>query len=187
MARRVTAGGSDDEVLLDEARIRACLERLADKLEQRGTGHQLTVVVAGGSCLALMGLRDSTVDVDAVNPLDPAVRQAAREVAVEEGLPVTWLNTSALAWKPQGLEDRDCFPLIDRAGLRVVGVPPSALFLMKLNRASESDQADMRRLWPLCTFKSIEQVVAEFDAAYPAQEPDEYLADFVRQLVQGNQ
>ncbi len=120
----MTAAGSGDEVLLDEARIRACLERLADKLEQRGANRQVTIIVAGGSCLALMGLRDSTVDVDAVNRLDRKVRHAAREVALEEGLPDTWLNSSALAWKPQVLEEGDCTPLIDRTGLRVVGVPP---------------------------------------------------------------
>ena len=115
-----------------------------------------------------MGLRDTTTDVDVVSRLPRAVKEAAREVAREQGLRETWLNSSALAWRPRGLDDRDCEPLITRSSLRVVGVPADALLLMKLNRGSDADQADMRRLWPLCTFTNAEEVVAAYRAAYPA-------------------
>ena len=157
--------------------------QLADKLNTRGLTQQVTVVVAGGSCLALMGLRDTTTDVDVVTPLPRAVKDAAREVARERGIRDTWLNSSALAWRPTGLNDSDCEPLITRPALRVVGVPPDALLLMKLNRASDADQADMRRLWPLCTFTTAKEVVAAYRAAYPAEEHDAHLTDYVRTLL----
>lgn len=79
--------------------------------------------------------------------------------------------------------------LIERPPLRVLGVPPDALLLMKLNRSSAPDIADMRRLWPLSSYATADEIVTAFYAAYPDEERDEYLIDHVRGvlgLVDGN-
>jgi hypothetical protein len=91
----VTADDLGDEVLLNAEQIVDCLSRLADRLEARAPAAPTTVVVAGGSCLALMGLRDTTADVDSVSELPPDLLDAAREVAEEMGIKETWLNASA--------------------------------------------------------------------------------------------
>ena len=72
---------------LDADEIRALLMELGDEL---GEGKQHEVVVAGGALLALAGLRATTVDVDAVTRLPPAVVDAARRVADRRGLDPAW-------------------------------------------------------------------------------------------------
>ena len=49
--------------------IRAMLIVLNKQLETLGSAQQ-TIVIVGGSCLALMGLRDATHDVDLISPID---------------------------------------------------------------------------------------------------------------------
>ena len=179
----------DPSATLDASQIRECLEELGDHLVALGVERLVTVVIAGGSCLALMGLRETTLDVDAVSQLSDDVAGAVRAVAKSRGLSATWLNTRALAWRPLGLRDEDCELLIERPPLRVLGVPPDALLLMKLNRSSAPDIADMRRLWPLSSYATADEIVTAFYAAYPDDERDEYLIDHVRGvlgLVDGN-
>ena len=108
---------------------------------------------------------------------------AVRDVAKNRGLREWWLNARALAWRPHDLRDGDCVPLVERRSLRVLGVPPDSLLLMKLNRSTEADIADMRLLWPRCTYTTAADVVAAFYRAYPDEEVDEYLADHVRSVL----
>lgn len=132
-----------------------------------------------------MGLRDTTADVDSVSALPPDLLDAAREVAREMGIKETWLNANALPWKPDNLDVAACIDFLSRESLRVVGVPPDALLLMKLNRSSEADQADMRRLWPRCTFATVHEAALAFRDAYPTEEPDPFLADHLLQILEG--
>jgi hypothetical protein len=173
----------DQAITLDASQIRSCLEELGEQMTALGVDRQVTVAIAGGSCLALMGLRDTTVDVDVVSRLSEELSAAVRAVAESRGLSPTWLNTRALAWRPRGLRNRDCEVLIDGPALRVVGVPPDALLLMKLNRSSDPDIADMRRLWPLCSYQSAADVVTRFYEAYPDENFDEFLVDHVREVL----
>jgi len=130
-----------------------------------------------------MGLRESTIDVDAVSPIPASLASAVVEVAHEQGLADTWLNARAAAWRPRTLEERTCTPLLVRDSLVVLGVSADALLLMKLTRANEVDQADIRRVWPLCTFETAEQVVTSYYEAFPAEAPDPHLVDFVESLI----
>ena len=55
---------------------------------------------------------------------------------------------------------------------------------MKLNAARATDTADLRAIWPLCTFESPEAAVEAFYEAYPLEGRDEYYADFVHAIVE---
>ncbi|MFM8827385.1 MAG: hypothetical protein ACKOFT_09950 [Actinomycetota bacterium] len=72
------------KVTLDRQMILRLLDDLAAELGDSPEAH--TVVIAGGAMLALLGLRNSTVDVDSVVPLPQEVRLAAKQVALAHGL-----------------------------------------------------------------------------------------------------
>ena len=98
--------------------IRAVLIEVGQRLAaQRMRG---TVVIAGGSFLALNGWRaEGTRDVDAVTRLDDAVRAAAAEVAGVHGFTLDWLNDRALAFVPATFDVEQCAVLIDSAAAAV--------------------------------------------------------------------
>lgn len=46
-----------------------------------------------------------------------------------------------------------------------------------------NDALDPRALWPATQFTHPEQAVAAFHAAYPHEEPDPHLADWIRTVI----
>lgn len=169
--------------LLSGDEIRDLLEEVADQL--KAARAQVTVLVVGGSLMALHGLREATEDVDSSIRLDTELRAAVRIVAERHQLAVDWLNDHSAAWHPQTLRLEDCAVLLERPQLRVLGAPLSAVFLMKLNRSQPQDVVDMITLWPLVVeeFSSARTVVESFYAAFPHEEPDDYLEDHVLELA----
>jgi hypothetical protein len=165
--------------VLNGERVRALLEEVAELLRVRD--HRSTIVIAGGSLLAWLNLRDSTRDVDSVRALDPEVRQAVLDVARRHDMATTWLNDFAAPFWPATLDVTECETLLDNPSLTVLGVPLSHVLLMKLHRSDPADLDDIRRIWPYVagSFRSAADVVGEYFAAFPLEQPDEHLADFV--------
>lgn len=95
-----------------------------------------------------------------------------------------WLNDSASGFRPSGFDPTTCDVLLERDTLVVIGAPANQIFLMKLNAARATDTADLRAIWPLCTFESPEAAVEAFYEAYPLEGRDEYYADFVHAIVE---
>ncbi len=52
--------------------------------------------------------------------------------------------------------------------------------------ATEHDRADMRVLWPLCSFGSPETAVHAFAEAYPAEPEDAYLDEFIAGIARAS-
>ena len=81
--------------LLGAEQIRKFLVEMAELLGP--DGEVCTVVVVGGSVLALHELREATRDVDCISRLDEQLRIAASEVARRHDLSPHWLNDNAAA------------------------------------------------------------------------------------------
>lgn len=168
--------------LLHGDEIRALLADVAQRLlATQHTPH--TLVVVGGSFMALVGLRDTTADVDTITRLNDNVRAAVEAVAEDRDLRHDWLNDRAAAFAPIGMSVDDCGVLAEHPSLIVLGPPPNLAFLMKLQAARAVDHDDLVVLWPRCSFSSPEAAVAAFYAAYPHEEPDPHLVDYVAQIV----
>ena len=50
---------------------------------------------------------------------------------------------------------------------------------------NSNDALDLQALWPSTRFTTADQAVDAFYAAYPNEEPDPYLADWIRTVIAG--
>lgn len=168
--------------LLDLDEIIASLRALAQEL---GPGTQQHVVVlVGGAVMALHGLRPATRDVDSARHLDGELLAAAARVARQRELPEGWLNARALPWRPQTLYEEVCAVVTEHPRLLVLAAPLREVFLMKLISLRARDTADLADLWPHAGFATPEDAVTVlYEQAYPGEDPDPYLAEFLRGLV----
>ncbi|MDP9165115.1 MAG: DUF6036 family nucleotidyltransferase [Actinomycetota bacterium] len=166
---------------LDAVHILTYLAQVADRLGAEGPEH--TVIVVGGSLLALRDLRDTTMDIDSVRRLDDELMAAVASVATERGLAPRWLNDHAVMFKPATLQDSDCRVELQRGRLLVLGAPLEQVFLMKLYASRAPDFDDMVTLWPHCNFASPQAVIDQYYLAYPHAEEDPYLIDHVTAIA----
>jgi Nucleotidyltransferase of unknown function (DUF6036) len=170
------------EILFSRQDIINNLDAVAEILA--AAGHpQIRLIVVGGSYLAMHGLRDATRDVDTITALDEAVSDAVHEVATRRGLATNWLNAHARPWAPAGLREQDCHVLLEHPNLLVLGPPADQVFLMKLCASRAPDVNDMVALWPLCNFADAVDVVNQFYAAYPNEEPDPFMTNYVQTII----
>jgi hypothetical protein len=89
-------------VVLSGDDILDLLDAVADRLEESLSGEPSTVVVVGGSFMALHGLRAGTADVDTITRIDDRLRGVVEEVAAERDLRPDWLNDRSAAFEPGG-------------------------------------------------------------------------------------
>jgi len=157
------------------------LHEVSDELARRDT--HCTIVVVGGSYLALHDLRESTADVDSLTRLSEVTKSVVRQVAERHGLRPDWLNDSAAMFAPAGLRADDCDVEYQSSHLTVLAPPPELVFLMKLLAARAPDHDDMIALWPRCGFTDAQAAVDAFYLAYPFEEHDPYLVDYVQQIA----
>jgi hypothetical protein len=169
------------EVPLASADIRRYLDEVAAALEPAGRQH--TLVLVGGSLLALHGLRDTTADVDTIGTLDDELHAAVAVVAVRHGLAPKWLNASAAAFTPATFSVADCDLLLEHPRLRVLGAPWPQVFVMKLFAGRAQDRDDLVAIWPRAGFTSPTAAAALYREAYPHEREDEYLVDYIRAIA----
>jgi hypothetical protein len=141
------------------------LTGMADELERRGLRAELFVV--GGAAMALAyDTRRSTRDLDAVFEPKMVVYDVAREVGARYGLGADWLNDGVKGFLPGA--DPNATTLFDRPGLSVRIASAPYLFAMKAVAARvERDAADIRVLYRLSGFASIEEALDSVAAHYP--------------------
>ena len=177
--------------LMDAELLRLLVERLAEKLEEVDAPSQ-TVVLVGGACLSLVGIRPAgelTRDLDSLTSLSEPTVRAVGEIAAEFpelGLSSGWLNSAVRMFWPQGLREQDCSAILEYGRLRVLAPPNSYLFVMKLLAYRQQDQADMRLLWPSCGFSSVEDAVELYWECYPGALVDPFLGEAVGEIISPN-
>ena len=168
--------------LFDRERLLAALASLDEVLQARDLPRQ-DLIVVGGSYLAIVDLREATMDIDVVTRLTEALRVAIAEVADRHGFPARWLNDNAAAFQPLGLAAEHCTPAFEGPALRALVPSADWIFLMKMYAGRMLDRRDMVRLWPHTGFASPAEAVERFWLAYPHARADDYLEGFVGEIV----
>jgi hypothetical protein len=97
------------------------LKSVSDELGNVGPQH--SVILVGGSLLAINRLRDSTKDVDTLTQITDELRDAIRKVAEKNELPNDWFNDYARPFAPETIELHRCTLIIEYPRLRLLGIP----------------------------------------------------------------
>lgn len=134
--------------------------------------------------MALHDLRESTVDVDSLTRLTEELSDIVHRVGDRHGLRDNWLNDSAATFAPAGLDLEECDLLFGHSHLTILGPPAEQVFLMKLLASRAPDHDDMTVLWPRCGFAEPQAAVDAYYAAYPFEEHDPHLVDYVQQIAE---
>ncbi len=164
---------------IDWSEMKRLLAQVAERLDP---DEPVDMWIAGGSALAAADLRLSTTDIDVVSEVPPEVYEVARELAAGLALPPSWLNASARSFLPASASATTVF---EAGPLTVRSVSHDDLFIMKLDRALPGDVADMRVLWPLCSYADGEAAVDDFvERHYLAPiERDPHMASWIDEEI----
>lgn len=123
---------------------------LLDELDARLSARKarVSLYVVGGSALLLAhGRSIATPDVDIARGV-AAADEIAREIAVERGLTMHWLNAAAGPWVPP--RPSCAVEPAERPGLTVHLAPPRHLLAMKLVAWRPKDEDDLADLLVAC-------------------------------------
>jgi hypothetical protein len=161
--------------------IQQCFNEVASQLGDIGSQH--TIVLVGGSVLALRGIRESTEDVDTISEIDNELRRAIDAVAQQLKLNDRWLNNSARPFAPENINLAHCETMFENKRLRVLSASLKQLLLMKINSARTNDILDILLLWPHTGFANSDEVMSEYQLAYPHANEDEFLGEWLQQLI----
>lgn len=153
------------------------LRKLDEKAKRAGVVIDLSVY--GGAALALVfDLRKATRDVDAVVRGDPTfLREAAKDVAEEEGWPRDWFNDGVKGFTSANEQMQVMSEFPDpgkRGGLRISVPTPEYLFAMKCMamRAEgvdgSRDISDIEALADAANIADARDAIAIVESFYPS-------------------
>lgn len=152
--------------LFGPERIRALLEDLGGRLDDRGVEARLFLV--RGAAMALAYGRDRvTRDLDAVFVPKAEIYQEAKRMAEDLGLPDDWLNDAVKGLLPDRSEPIEGSTSFTTRGLHVGVASAEYLFAMKAQAArQETDGADLRYLAEVLGIGSVAEALDLIERFY---------------------
>ncbi len=167
--------------MLSKEDILRLFESLNEKLRDKGVVGEIGL--CGGAVMCVVfNARESTRDVDAVFAPTEAMRTAARTIAVEQGVPLDWLNDAAKGFfvvaPPQ-------MPFREWSNLRVWAPSPEFMLAMKCvaARYDTSDADDVRFLLRHLGLKTPTDVFEIISTYYPDERIPAKTRFFVEELL----
>ncbi|MHB1497171.1 MAG: DUF6036 family nucleotidyltransferase [Acidimicrobiales bacterium] len=158
-----------EEPTVDRGKVLRLFAGLSRHAAQRGVRIDLFLVGGGAMVLAYNTAR-TTSDIEGIFEPKALAYELAAEVVSEVDFPVRedWLNDAVKVFPfPRGQIDEKARIYYDDAGLTVRVASPRYLFMMKAWSARESDEDDLKVLWPLCNWQNAEEALNELEASYP--------------------
>lgn len=169
---------------LDRNAILDALEALSERMRKKRLRAHIYIV--GGAAMSLTHRRShATFDVDALIVDETgSVVEAAREVAVERGLPRDWLNDNVrqLAVMPPA-PDRRASTIFDSPHLVVTGASARHMLAMKVHAARDKDLGDITTLVRELGVATMAEVREIHKAVFPHADLPERSARRVSELL----
>lgn len=154
---------------LDRDQIISLLDEISRRAIERGVRIEMFLV--GGAAMVLAySLERTTKDIEGIFEPKMIAYEIADEIARDSDfeLPRGWLNDAVKIFPfPGDRIDEAARVLYEADGLNVRVGSPRYLFAMKAWAARESDEDDLRILWPLCGFKDARECLAFVEESYP--------------------
>jgi len=150
---------------LDAAAILQLFEELSARLAK--VGARADVFLVGGAAMAVAyDARRATRDLDAAFAPTQTVRALVASIAEDHHLPADWLNDAVKGFLPGPDPDAEVF--FESPSLRVDVASPRYLLAMKLMSARPgADVEDIRTLYRLCGFTTVEEGLDVLTRAFP--------------------
>ena len=164
--------------------IHTAFQRLNEELRNQGIRGEIGVV--GGAAMVLaFNAREATKDVGAVFEPSIKIREIAKAVSAELGLPPGWINDAVKDFMSAPPEQRQV--LLDLSHLSVWMPPAQYLLAMKAisARYDSNDAADLRTLITHLKIKSVEQVFELIEHYYPLKLIPAKTQFFLEELFEG--
>jgi hypothetical protein len=156
---------------LDRDQILALLDAMSAGARRRGVRIEMFMVGGGAMVLAYSTTR-TTRDIEGIFEPKAIAYEIAAEVArdSEIDLPEGWFNDAVKLFPfPGGQIDTQARILYENDGLAVRVASPRYLFAMKAWSGRESDEDDLRVLWPLCGFAGAGECLDYIEQSYPPE------------------
>lgn len=154
---------------LDRGQILSLLDELSRRATQRCVRVEMFLV--GGAAMVLVyNTARTTKDVEGIFEPKMVAYEIAAEMAADSdlGLSPNWLNDAVKVFPFPGDRVDDAARVVyDNSGLAIRVASPRYLFAMKAWAGRESDEEDLRVLWPLCQFVDADAALDYIGAAYP--------------------
>ncbi|MHB8295418.1 MAG: DUF6036 family nucleotidyltransferase [Acidimicrobiales bacterium] len=155
---------------LDRAQILSLLDELSRRAERRGVRVELFLV--GGAAMVLVyNTTRTTKDVEGIFEPKMIAYEIAAEIARDSNfrLAPDWLNDAVKVFPfPGDRLDASARVIYDNPGLNIRAASPRYLFAMKAWAGRESDEDDLRALWPLCGFAGAADALDYLEESYPS-------------------
>jgi len=156
----VTGGFGREEII-------GLLSELAAELDRQGV-HADVFLVGGAALAVAYDARRTTRDLDATFAPTEVVRAAAAVVAERHGLSLDWFNDAVKGFLCG--EDPDARRFFSAPGISVDVASPRYLLAMKLfSSRVESDTDDIKFLYRLVGFSTVEEGLNLVEQAYPSR------------------
>jgi hypothetical protein len=170
---------------MDRIEIEGALRAVSDKLAGKGISGRIFIV--GGAAMVLaFSSRFSTADVDADFAPADDVRDAAKTVGAELGLPEDWLNDSVTIYLPS-FKEPDWRPTLKFENLEVSTADARSLLAMKMRASRGSrDIGDIRLLLVQCGIRTESDALSLYEEYFPEDPIPERATPLLRRALADN-
>jgi hypothetical protein len=170
---------------MDAALLKLAISDLNAELAARNYPYT-SLIVVGGACLILSGLRDMSNDIDTVELLDEKMKEAIKVVGRKHGLRDVWLNDEVRAVMPANFDKAKCTVNMQLSHIEILLPSLDVIFIMKLkaDRGDDSkDYEDMLALWPRCSFKTAQDALLTYQLTWPGDCAGSFMENYIQEII----
>jgi predicted nucleotidyltransferase len=155
--------------------------------------HGEILITGGASMCLVFSARSATKDIDAIYEPKTVINDIAAKIAVQKGLPKSWLNDSVKGFMHEKAYEKK-MPLRNFSNLKIYSVMPEYLLAMKLMASrmeSETDKKDiiflMKHLKIDTSEKANQVIESFFEDKFILPKTRYVIEECLQEIIEGNE